>query len=55
MTEVMAAAQRMTPKMRMPISPAAAWKAWAAGFAPLPETSMTTPLATTPRTARNST
>ena len=32
-TEVIAAAHRMTPKTRMPASPAAAWKAWAAGLA----------------------
>ena len=35
MTEVIAAAQKMTPKMRRPHSPAAAWKACAAGFAVL--------------------
>ncbi len=35
MTEVMAAAQKMTPKMRRPQSPSRAWNACAAGFAVL--------------------
>ncbi len=50
MTEVSAAAHRISPKTRRPTSPAAAWKALAAGSS----VASVTPPATTPRTARNS-
>ena len=49
-TEVRAAAQSTTPKIRTPISPAAARKASAAMLSP----ASATPLATTPKIARNS-
>ena len=51
----MAAAHSTSPNSRSPNWPAAAWKACAAGLAPLLDRSMTTPLAVTPRMARNST
>ena len=50
MTEVMLAAQRMTPKTRTPTSPSACWKAEAAGSS----VARTAPPETTPSTARNS-
>ena len=49
-TEVRAAAHSTTPKIRTPISPAAARKASAAMVSP----ASATPLATTPKIARNS-
>ena len=55
MTEVMAAAQKMIPNSRRPHWPAAAWNAWAAGFAVCEARSSVTPEAVTPRTARKST
>ena len=55
MTLVMAAAQKMMPNSRKPRSPAAERKACAAGLAAWLDVSMMTPLATTPRMARNST
>ena len=55
MTEVMAAAQKMIPKMRTPQSPSAAWNACAVGFAVCEVRSRVTPAATTPRTARKRT
>ena len=55
MTELIAAAQKMTPKMRRPASPIAFWNATPAGLRFGSAMSRVKPDAATPRIARNST